>query len=133
MKIKRIDVFQADLTYSNDKYLLSGGRTYRSFDATVARLETDDGWVGWGESTPFGATWVAAHALGVRAGIAEIAPALIGLDPRRVDRINDAMDQTLVGHPHAKTVVDGHVTAPTQPGLGAEPILDRLKHVASYG
>ena len=106
MKIKQIDVFQAELTYSSDKYLLSGGRRYRSFDATVARLETDDGWVGWGESTPFGATWVAAHAAGVRAGIAEIAPALIGLDPRRVDRINDAMDRTLVGHPHAKTPLD---------------------------
>ncbi len=106
MKIKQIDVFQADLKYSSDKYLLSGGRTYRSFDATVARLETEDGWVGWGESTPFGATWVAAHAAGVRAGIAEIAPALIGLDPRRVDRINDIMDQTLVGHPHVKTALD---------------------------
>ena len=106
MKIKRIDVFQADLKYSSDKYLLSGGRTYRSFDATVARLETDHGLIGWGESTPFGATWVAAHAAGVRAGIAELAPRLIGLDPRRVDRINDAMDETLVGHPHAKTPLD---------------------------
>jgi L-alanine-DL-glutamate epimerase-like enolase superfamily enzyme len=48
----------------------------------------------------------ASHALGVRAGIAEIAPALIGLDPRRVDRINDAMDMALVGHPHAKTALD---------------------------
>ena len=50
MKIKQIDVFQADLTYSSDRYLLSGGRTYRSFDATITRIETDEGWVGWGKA-----------------------------------------------------------------------------------
>lgn len=42
----------------------------------------------------------------MRAGIAEIAPRLIGLDPRRVDRINEAMDAALVGHEHAKTPLD---------------------------
>lgn len=47
-----------------------------------------------------------SHALGVRAGIAEIAPKLIGLDPRRVDRINEAMDNALVGHEHAKAALD---------------------------
>ena len=52
----------------------------------------DDGTQGWGESTPFGSTYIAAHALGARAGIAELAPALLGRDPRQVDRINDLMD-----------------------------------------
>jgi cis-L-3-hydroxyproline dehydratase len=106
MKIKRIDVYQVDLPYSGGVYLLSGGREYRSFDATIVRIETDTGLEGWGESTPFGSTYVASHALGVRAGIAEIAPALLGLDPRRVDRINDAMDDALLGHMHAKTALD---------------------------
>ena len=106
LKIERIDVFQVDLPYSGGVYRLSGGREYRSFDATLVRITTDDGLEGWGESTPFGSTWIASHALGVRSGIAEIAPRLIGLDPRRVDRINDAMDGALVGHLHAKTALD---------------------------
>ncbi len=106
MKIKQIDVYQVDLPYSGGVYLLSGGREYRGFDATIVRVETACGLEGWGESTPFGSTYVASHALGVRAGIAEIAPALIGLDPRRVDRINDAMDAALLGHLHAKTALD---------------------------
>mgnify|MGYP002621020717 FL=1 len=106
MRIERIDVFQVDLPYSGGVYLLSGGREYRSFDATIVRVATSDGLEGWGESTPFGATYIASHALGVRSGIAEIAPHLIGLDPRRVDRINDAMDAALVGHEHAKTALD---------------------------
>jgi L-alanine-DL-glutamate epimerase-like enolase superfamily enzyme len=106
MKITSISVFQVDLPYSGGIYRLSGDREYRSFDATVLRIETDAGLEGWGESTPFGSNYIAAHARGVRAGIAEIAPALIGLDPRRVDRINDVMDDALVGHAHAKTPLD---------------------------
>ncbi|KAJ5286745.1 hypothetical protein N7478_002431 [Penicillium angulare] len=98
--------FQVELPYSGGVYRLSGGREYRSFDADIVRITTQNGIEGWGESTPFGSTYVAAHALGARAGIAEIAPKLIGLDPRKVDRINDAMDEALVGHEHAKTVLD---------------------------
>lgn len=105
-QIKRIDVFQVDLPYSGGVYRLSGGREYTSFDTTIVRIITQNGVEGWGESTPFGSTFVAAHALGVRSGIAEIAPKLIGLDPRRIDRINEAMDAALLGHEHAKAALD---------------------------
>lgn len=106
LTIARIDVFQVQLPYAHGVYTLSAGREYTFFDATIVRITTNTGLEGWGESTPFGATYIAAHALGVRAGIAEIAPHLIGLDPRRVDRINDAMDSALLGHEHAKTAID---------------------------
>jgi L-alanine-DL-glutamate epimerase-like enolase superfamily enzyme len=106
LKIARTDIFKADLPYSGGVYHFSGGREYWGFDATFVRITTDTGIQGWGESTPFGSTYIAAHALGVRAGIAEIAPWLIGLDPKRVDRINETTDATLVGHEHAKTPLD---------------------------
>ena len=106
MKIARIDAFQIDLPYAGGVYRLSGGREYRAFDATLVRVTGDDGSEGWGESTPFGATYIAAHARGVRAGIEEMAPHLLGVDPRRVDRLNDRMDALLVGHNHAKTAID---------------------------
>lgn len=106
LKIARIDVFQVDLPYAGGVYLLSGGREYTKFDSTIVRITTDTGIQGFGESTPFGSTYIASHALGVRAGIAEMAPHLIGLDPRRVDRINDAMDAALAGHLHSKAAID---------------------------
>lgn len=106
IKIAKIDVFEVILPYAGGVYHLSNGRQYTSFDATIVRITTNNGLEGWGESTPFGSTYIAAHAKGVRAGIAEIAPSLIGLDPRRVDRINDAMDGALLGHEHAKTAID---------------------------
>ena len=95
-----------DLPYSGGTYHLSGGRTYNSFDATFACITNDTGIEGWGESTPFGATYVGAHALGARAGITEIAPHLLGRDPRQVERINDVMDEVLIGHNHAKSALD---------------------------
>lgn len=106
MKIAAIDLYQVHLPYSGGVYLLSGGREYRGFDAAILRIETECGLEGWGESTPFGATYIAAHARGTRAGIEEIAPWLLGRDPRQLDRINDAMDEALVGHNHAKTAFD---------------------------
>ncbi|KAL4911130.1 hypothetical protein BDW74DRAFT_184624 [Aspergillus multicolor] len=105
-KIARIDVYQTTLSYSGGTYTLSKNRTYTCFDATFVRITTSSGLEGWGESTPFGATYVAAHGLGIRAAIAEIAPHLLGLDVRHVDRINDAMDAALAGHESAKAAID---------------------------
>ena len=106
MKITSLDVFQLDLPYAGGTYRLSHGRDYDSFDATFVRLRTDTGLEGWGESTPFGATYIAAHARGVRAGIEEMAPGVLGCDPRLTDRVWDAMDQHLAGHNHAKAAID---------------------------
>ncbi|HIW47323.1 MAG TPA: hypothetical protein H9884_10555 [Candidatus Yaniella excrementigallinarum] len=106
MHIRQIDAYQIDLPYAGGTYELSRGRSYTAFDATIVKITTDDGTSGWGESTPFGATYVAAHAGGVRSGLAELAPVLLGKDPRQVDRINDLMDETLVGHNHAKAALD---------------------------
>ncbi|MEC8710252.1 MAG: mandelate racemase/muconate lactonizing enzyme family protein [Pseudomonadota bacterium] len=106
MKITSLDVFQLDLPYAGGTYRLSHGRDYDSFDATYVRLRTDTGLEGWGESTPFGATYIAAHARGVRAGIEEMATGVLGRDPRLTDRVWDAMDQHLAGHNHAKAAVD---------------------------
>ena len=106
MQISRIDVYQVDLPYAGGVYVLSGGREYTSFDATIVRIETVCGIEGWGESTPFGTDYIAAHALGVRAGIEAMAPQLIGVDPRQTDRVYDAMDTALLGHAHAKAAID---------------------------
>lgn len=48
---------------------MSGGRECRGFDAAIVRAVADDGTDGWGKSTPFGPTHIAAHACGTRASI----------------------------------------------------------------
>ncbi|MGC6485148.1 MAG: mandelate racemase/muconate lactonizing enzyme family protein [Candidatus Puniceispirillales bacterium] len=106
MKISTIDIFAVHLPYSGGVYRLSGGREYRGFDACILRMETDCGLVGWGETTPFGASYIAAHAGGVHAALAELAPAVLGMDPRHHDRVNDRMDEAMKGQRAAKTAID---------------------------
>lgn len=106
MRIARIEIYQADLPVKGGVYRLSGGRQYTAYDATIVRIETACGLEGWGESTPFGATYVAAHAGGTRAGLQLLAPALLGRDPRRHDRNWEVMDATLAGHRDAKCALD---------------------------
>lgn len=106
MKIARIEIYRHDLAVTGGTYRLSGGREYTAYDATFARIITHDGQEGWGESTPFGGTYIAAHAGGTRAAIAQLAPALLGQDPRLHDRRADVMAETLKGHRDARCALD---------------------------
>ena len=106
MKITAIHVFQVDLPLEHP-YWLSGGRLkFETLDATLVRIETDAGLIGWGEGTPWGHTYVPAHGPGIRAGIETMAQFVLGLDPRRVLEVERAMDLALPGHLYAKSPID---------------------------
>ena len=83
MKIRRIRVYQVDLPLHEVTYKWSGGKSVTVVDSTVVAVETDDGMVGWGESCPLGPAYLPSYASGVRAGLAELGPQLIG-DTKRV-------------------------------------------------
>ena len=88
-------------------YSLSGGRLhFERLDSTILRLDTDEGRVGWGEGSPWGSTYLPAFAGGIRAGVAELAPTVLGLDPRRTDVVYRAMDLALPGHGYVKSAID---------------------------
>jgi L-alanine-DL-glutamate epimerase-like enolase superfamily enzyme len=106
MKIKHIAAYQVDLPLHEGAYKWSGGKSVTVFDSTIVRVETDSGAVGWAETCPLGPAYLPAYAAGVRAGLAEIAPQLIGEDPLQLDRINRRMDAALKGHPYAKAGID---------------------------
>jgi len=106
MKITGIKVHQVDLPLHEGSYKWSGGKSVEVFDSTVVRLETDSGLEGVGEITPLGPVYLPSYAAGARAGIAELAPALIGLDPREIEVVSRAMDCALKGHPYVKSAID---------------------------
>jgi L-alanine-DL-glutamate epimerase-like enolase superfamily enzyme len=72
----------------------------------VIAVETDAGITGYAECCPLGPAYLPAYANGVRAGLAEIAPKLIGLDPANLGGINRHMDAALKGHPSVKAPLD---------------------------
>jgi L-alanine-DL-glutamate epimerase-like enolase superfamily enzyme len=76
------------------------------FDSTVVAVETDAGITGYGEVCPLGPAYLPAYAAGVRAGLLELAPRLIGEDPTQLARLNRTMDAALKGHPYVKSAVD---------------------------
>jgi L-alanine-DL-glutamate epimerase-like enolase superfamily enzyme len=106
MKIRRIAAFRADLPLHEGSYQWSGGKSVAIFDTTLVRVETDAGLVGHGEVCPLGPAYLPAYAEGVRAGIAVLAPHLIGEDPRELERLNRRMDAVLKGHPYVKSGID---------------------------
>ncbi len=106
MKISRILAYQVDLPLHEGSYRWSGGKSVDVFDSTVVAVETDVGTVGHGEVCPLGPFYLPSYAAGARAGIAELAPHLIGEDPRDIGRLNRLMDHALKGHPYVKSPID---------------------------
>ncbi len=106
MKITRISACQIDLPLKEGSYTWADGKTVEVFDSTIVRIETDEGLEGFGEVCPLGPFYLPAFGKGARAGIAELAPHLIGENPLNIGRFNDIMDRALLGHPYVKSPLD---------------------------
>ena len=106
MRITGIDVYRVELPLKEGTYNWSGGKSVSVFDSTIVRVETDAGFVGHGESCPLGPAYLPSYAGGVRAGLAELAPQLLGADPTQLGPLNLLMDSRLKGHPYVKSALD---------------------------
>jgi L-alanine-DL-glutamate epimerase-like enolase superfamily enzyme len=106
VKITRITAFQVDLPLREGSYNWSGGKSVSVFDSTIVRVETDAGIVGHGEVCPLGPFYLPAYGGGVRSGLKELGPHLIGWDPTALGQLNRLMDAALKGHPYVKSGID---------------------------
>ena len=106
MRIREIRVFAVELPLLEGRYAWADGRMVERFDSTLVAVASDDGLVGWGEVCPLGPAYLPAYAEGARTGIARVAPALLGCDPRALDRIHERMARALKGHPFVRSALD---------------------------
>jgi L-alanine-DL-glutamate epimerase-like enolase superfamily enzyme len=106
MHIRRITAYQVDLPLVEGNYKWSGGKSVSVFDCTVVQIDTDAGVTGFGEVCPLGPFYLPAYGKGVRAGLAELGPHLLGEDPRQLGKLNRRMDAALKGHAYVKSAVD---------------------------
>ena len=106
MKISRISAWKIELPLVEGRYTWSNDNFVETFDSTVVEIRTDSGLLGYGECCPLGPAYLPAYAAGVRAGLRQIGPGLIGVDPLKIDVINATMDRLLRGHPYVKSAVD---------------------------
>jgi L-alanine-DL-glutamate epimerase-like enolase superfamily enzyme len=106
MKIARLVAYRVELPLVEGSYNWSGGKSVTVFDSTIVGVETDCGLIGYGEVCPLGPSYLPAYAEGVRAGLRELGPQLLGLDPRELTKLNQRMDAALKGHPYVKSGID---------------------------
>lgn len=106
MKIARIFAHRVELPLVEGSYKWSGGKSVSVFDSTIVGVETACGLVGYGEVCPLGPFYLPAYAEGVRAGLKELGPHVIGFDPRELAKLNHRMDAALKGHPYVKSGID---------------------------
>lgn len=106
MKIVRISAYQVDLPLREGRYSWSNDNAVDVFDSTVVAVETDEGITGYAECCPLGPAYLPAYAAGVRTGLAEIAPRLLGLNPIHLGVLNRQMDGALRGHAYVKSAID---------------------------
>src|SRR5450755_1264097 len=106
MKIRRISAYQVDLPLHEGSYKWSGGKSVTVFDSTIVQIDTDAGVTGYGEVCPLGPFYLPAYARGVRAGVAELGPHLLGEDPLQLAKLNRRMDAALKGHAYVKSGID---------------------------
>jgi len=106
MKIRRILAYRVELPLHEGSYQWSGGKGVAVFDSTIVRVETDTGLAGHGEVCPLGPFYLPAYAEGVRSGLRELGPHLLGQDPRELAKLNRRMDAALKGHPYVKSGID---------------------------
>lgn len=106
MKIKRIACYRVELPLIEGSYNWSGGKSVSVFDSTIVQVETDSGLAGFGEVCPLGPFYLPAYAEGVRAGVRELAPHLLGCNPTQLGCLNQRMDAALKGHAYVKSGID---------------------------
>lgn len=104
MKIARIDATWVHVPIPEAGQHVSNFGLVASFDSVIVRVETDTGLLGWGEAKA--GVGSAASCAGLAAIIRDdLAPLLLGQDPRDIARLWDVMYNT-PRHGHA--IARGH-------------------------
>lgn len=80
--------------------------TYNDMPSIIVKLETDEGFIGYGEAVPdehvTGETWESTfHLLKNTLG-----PSIIGENPLQIERIHERMNKVAYGVPAAKAAID---------------------------
>ena len=101
MKLAEIHIYSKYLEIIGGPYTMAGTEIF-GVDTTIVKLVGDNGFIGWGESCPLGASYQEEHALGVQAALQLLSPNLIGEDLTQPKVFRARMDQLLNGHNSAK-------------------------------
>lgn len=104
MKITRITLWHVPLT-SHVAYYMADGKSCETVETVVVRLDTDQGFAGFGEVCPI-PHYLAAYARGVAPAAQEMAGNILSADPIGPEALMAKLDRHLPGHVYAKSAID---------------------------
>ncbi|MGL6279322.1 MAG: mandelate racemase/muconate lactonizing enzyme family protein [Gaiella sp.] len=105
MRITRVRAYRQEQPFRRGGYRM-GSSSSAGFESLVVRLDTDEGIAGHGETSTINPVYADAFAAGARAGVAELAPSLLGVDPTQPGTVTALVDGALRGHPYVKSAID---------------------------
>lgn len=105
MRVTGVRIYRQEQPFTEGAYGTSAG-SVPGYDSAIVAVDTDEGITGWGESAPLGSFYSEAFAAGARAGMAELAPMLVGQDPGQPARITRLLDAAMHGQPYVKSALD---------------------------
>jgi len=105
MKITEIHAYEVELGMAFGSYK-SAKSDLSALVTTVIAVATDQGITGWGEVCPYGANYLPALHGAVIPVLKELAPMLLGRDPRMLTEVNAVMDTAVLDQNFVKTGID---------------------------
>jgi cis-L-3-hydroxyproline dehydratase len=104
--IRRVDVFGFRYHHAGGPFAMSGGRVSTEQDATIVRVETGAGLVGWGEQCVFTPSFLPGYGPSTRAVLEPLARAVLGADPCATELVYARLDAAVRGYAYAKSALD---------------------------
>jgi L-alanine-DL-glutamate epimerase-like enolase superfamily enzyme len=105
VQITRVRAFRQLQPFRRGNYAMGHVGSSR-FDSTIVVLDTDEGVTGYGEMAVINAAYGEQFAAGARAGVTELAPLLVGLDPTQPRAVLATLDGAMRGQPYVKAALD---------------------------
>jgi L-alanine-DL-glutamate epimerase-like enolase superfamily enzyme len=105
MRVTRIRAFRQLQPFVRGTYAM-GHVGSDAFDSLIVALDTDAGVTGWGEMAVINPAYGEAFASGAQAGVRELAPLLLELDPSQPRAVLAALDRAMRGQPYVKAALD---------------------------
>lgn len=105
VKITRVRAFRQLQPFRRGNYAM-GHVGSAAFDSTIVAFDTDAGITGFGEMAVISAVYADSFAAGARAGIADLAPLLLGADPTQPRAVLALLDGAMRGQPYVKSALD---------------------------
>ncbi|MGZ8686917.1 MAG: mandelate racemase/muconate lactonizing enzyme family protein [Gaiellaceae bacterium] len=105
MRATRVRAFRQRQPFRRGNYAM-GHVGSPAFESLIVALDTDEGVTGWGEMAVISPAYADSFAAGAEAGVGELAPLLLGVDPTQPRAVLTLLDSAMRGQPYVKSALD---------------------------